>query len=51
MHFSHRHSKHHKSPSAAQAPNQPTYLSAAAIPVTSLNTASEFEYVVIDDVT
>lgn len=47
MKFTLPHGKHLKSPSAAQAPNQSTYLATAAIPVTSSNTASEFEYVVI----
>lgn len=39
--------KHQKSPSTASAPNQSVQLEAASMPVTSPNTASDFEYVVI----
>lgn len=47
MKFTLRHGKHQKSPSTAQAPNQPIQLKAATIPVTNPNTASEFESVLI----
>lgn len=47
MKFTLRHGKHQKSSSTAQAPNQPTYLTTAAIPVTNPNAASEFGTVLI----
>lgn len=47
MKFTLRHGKHQKSPSTAQAPNQPIQLKAATIPVTNPNTASEFESVAL----
>ena len=47
MKFTLRHGKHQKSSSAVQTPNQPTYLTTAAMPVTSPNMASEFGTVLI----
>lgn len=47
MKFTLRHGKHQKNPSTAQAPNQQIQLEAAAMPVTSPNVASEFEYVLV----
>lgn len=47
MKFTLRRGKHQKSSSTAQAPNQPTYLTTAAIPVTNPNAASEFGTVLI----
>lgn len=47
MKFTLRHGKHQKSPSTAQAPNQPIQLKAATIPVTNPNAASEFGTVLI----
>lgn len=47
MKFTLRHGKHQKSSSTAQAPNQPTYLTTATIPVTNPNAASEFGTVLI----
>ena len=47
MKFTLHHGKHQKSSSAVQTPNQPTYLTTAAMPVTSPNMASEFGTVLI----
>lgn len=47
MKFTLRHGKHQKSPSTAQAPNQPIQLEAATIPVTNPNATSEFGTVLI----